>query len=162
MYRKCTRAHNLQNNACTHSFCSPTVAAVFNGICQLSSRSLNLSPRMFLLSVAFPLVLSYCLRRTARVQASWTSWCLQVSPPSPLNQRSTLFLPRGSALSVHVRTAWLTAIRSDRVRVFFFAQLSLFLIKISPSNILSSFHYRSPQSWCLHHHPQPGNVKKFI
>lgn len=62
--------------------------------------------------VTFLLAPSSCLRLTAPVRASWTSWCLR--RPSLLSQRrSTHFLPRGSAPSVLARTAWPTATRSE-------------------------------------------------
>ena len=66
------------------------------------------------LSVTSPVALSSYLRLTAPVQGSSTSWCLQVSQPSPLSQRrSAPFLPRGSARSARARTAWPTATRSE-------------------------------------------------
>lgn len=61
-----------------------------------------------------PVALSSYRKLTAPVPASLTSWCLQVSRPSPPNQRrSPAFLPRGSAPSAHAHTAWLTAARSE-------------------------------------------------
>lgn len=72
--------------------------------------------------------LSSYLRLTAPVQVSSTSWCLQVSHPSPPNRRrSAPFLHRGSAPSVRARTAWPTVTRSQR-------------------------------NWCLHHPPQPEPI----
>lgn len=101
-----------------YSLCSPTSTAFFDENKHLSS--LIVFPLSFVLCIlsslpaTFPLALSSYLRLTAPVRASLTSWCLQVCQPSPLNQRrSTLFLPRGSAPSVHALTAWLTATRSE-------------------------------------------------
>lgn len=64
--------------------------------------------------ISFPSAPSCYLRRTAPAPASSTSWgqrACQASPPS--QRRSAVFPPRGSAPSVHARTAWLTATRSQ-------------------------------------------------
>lgn len=136
---------------------------------------LPFSPQiLFSLSVTSPSALSSYLRLTAPVRASLTSWCLRVCLPSPLNQRrSTLFLPRGSAPSVHARTAWLTATRWETCNVWEVWKSSLTEAvvrrakrapeswKLKLINNIFSLHYRSPQNWPLHLPLQPGNFKQF-
>lgn len=131
LHRKCTGAHKLQNN--TH--CCPLSLSIAPSqhihlalqhqqrCCCINTKptslhSHNVSSVFFLvysfLSVCdLPVALSSYLRQTAPVQASLTSWGLQVSQPSPPSpRRSAPFLPRGSAPSAHAHTVWLTATRS--------------------------------------------------
>lgn len=102
----------------THSLCSPTPTALLMNLhkTNISQPWSSFLVYSFLsLSLTFPLAPSSYLRLTAQVRASSTSWCLQVSQPSPQNQRRNAhFLPRGSAPSARARTAWPTATRSER------------------------------------------------
>lgn len=101
--------------------------------------------------------LSSYLKLTAPVPASSTSWCPQFSRPSPPSQRrSAPFLPRGSAPSAHARIAWLTAARSEKWDLW---QFSVHVNERYWHVVLVFLYFRSPQSWSLHHHPQPGNFK---
>lgn len=165
---KCVGAHNLQEDTyCLSPQSHPAALSQRSpspnrtNISRVSSCLFCLfSPQiLFSLSVTSPSALSSYLRLAAPVRASLTSWCLRVCLPSPLNQRrSTLFLPRGSAPSVHARTAWLTATRSETCNVWEVWKSSL---KLKLINNIFSLHYRSPQNWPLHLPPQPGNFKQF-